>query len=330
MRSRFEFRPYRRQFRVPVRTALGEWMLREGFILRLEDDEGVAGFGEVAPIPWLGSETLEAAESFLHEARQEGYLGEVPPDLPCCGFAVDCARSVLRQDAAVPRGEAEIAGLLPAGHSALERLANLSAKGFRVFKWKVGVEAFELERKVFASLVHALPENGGLRLDANGGWNLVEAWRWLEFLEGEKSVQFVEDPLPSALWEASLGLAEAFETSLAFDLPATHELSPVLVDRAWPGLLVVKPSLSSSIDDLRGMAKVFPGRTVFSSAFETAFGYEAVLRVAMDAGAGDWALGMGGQDLFEEDGLKLHRCDSFLQSGEVGFDDLEQAWEEMR
>ena len=49
---------------MPVRTALGEWMLREGFILRLEDDEGVAGFGEVAPIPWLGSETLEAAESF--------------------------------------------------------------------------------------------------------------------------------------------------------------------------------------------------------------------------------------------------------------------------
>ena len=330
MKNHFEFRRYRRQFQVPLRTAHGEWKWREGFILRLEDEEGVAGFGEVAPIPWLGTETLEAAESFLSRAGQDGCLEEVPSDLPCCGFAVACARSVLRQDAGVPEGEAKIAGLLPAGQSALASLTDLSAAGFSVFKWKVGVETFERESKAFESLVQALPKNGALRLDANGGWNLIEARRWLELLKGEEVIQFVEDPLPLNLWEGSFDLAKSFETPLAFDLPASHELSATLVDRDWPGFLVVKPSLSSSMDGLFEMANTFSGRTIFSSAFETAFGYEAVLRLSMIAQASDCALGMGGQDLFEEDCLGLHRTAPSLRSGDVEFDDLDQIWQEIR
>ena len=31
----------------------------------MEDENGVTGFGEVAPIPWFGTETLEIAEAFL-------------------------------------------------------------------------------------------------------------------------------------------------------------------------------------------------------------------------------------------------------------------------
>ncbi len=116
---------------------------------------------------------------------------------------------------------------------------------------------------------------------------------------------------------------------MAFDLPASHKLSSILSERAWPGLLVLKPSLSPSIDGLMKIADTFSGRTIFSSAFETAFGYEAILRLAMTAKSGDWALGMGGQDLFEKDGLALHPFGPCLRSGEVTFDDLVQIWEGM-
>ena len=327
VRNIFEYRPYKRRFREPLQTALGDWVVREGFILRLLDDQGVTGFGEVAPVPWLGSETLEDAEAFLSSAQSEGFVDAVPADLPCCRFAISCAHSVLRQDLEPPEGKAEVAGLLPAGHSALEKISELIELGFQVFKWKAGVESFAQEVEILDHLLDALPANGFLRIDANGGWNLVEAWRWLETLEGEDRVQFVEDPLESALWEASFGLAEAFETSLALDFPVTNERFPVLAEKAWPGLLVVKPSTFGSVHDLRGISQSFPQKVVFSSAFETAFGYEAVLRLAIEDGTERLALGLGGQDLFEEDGLNLHHVSPRLLLGEVGFDELEKAWE---
>ena len=50
MSYRFEFRPYHRRFRQPVRTHHGDWQVREGLILKLTDEDGCSGFGEVAPL----------------------------------------------------------------------------------------------------------------------------------------------------------------------------------------------------------------------------------------------------------------------------------------
>ena len=41
VRNIFEYRRYKRRFREPLQTALGEWTVREGFVLRLLDDQGV-------------------------------------------------------------------------------------------------------------------------------------------------------------------------------------------------------------------------------------------------------------------------------------------------
>jgi o-succinylbenzoate synthase len=53
-----EHRIYRRAFQAPVRTAHGSWTQREGILLRLRSQDGTVGFGEVAPIPDFGTETL--------------------------------------------------------------------------------------------------------------------------------------------------------------------------------------------------------------------------------------------------------------------------------
>ena len=296
----------------------------------MEDENGVTGFGEVAPIPWFGTETLEIAEAFLAHSVETCLADDPPADLPCCRFAISCARSLLRQDSFPSDEEVEVAALLPAGAMGLDRLLELSAMDFRVFKWKVGVESFDRERQILDLMLDALPTNGLLRLDANGSWSPVEAWSWLESLEGEQRVEFVEDPLEPALWEASFGLAESFETSLSLDLPVTPELVSILALKAWPGILTIKPSLSGSLEDVIGMVQQFPQKTIFSSSFETAFGYESVLRLASGDGVVAKPCGLGGQDLFEEDGLKLHPVSPLLRAGVVGFDALEQAWEELR
>ena len=98
MSFRFEFRPYARRFKEPLQTAIGQWQVREGFVLRMEDDDGTVGFGEVAPVPWFGTETLKIAETFLSSVRADGLPSKMPKGLPCCRFAISCCRSVMRQD----------------------------------------------------------------------------------------------------------------------------------------------------------------------------------------------------------------------------------------
>ena len=61
MNYRFQYLPYRRVFRRSLVTAHGEWSHREGIVVRLEREDGAFGFGEIAPVPWFGTETLEVA-----------------------------------------------------------------------------------------------------------------------------------------------------------------------------------------------------------------------------------------------------------------------------
>jgi len=46
-----------------VRTAHGRWAVREGLLVRIERPDGTAGYGEAAPVPGFGSETVEADEA---------------------------------------------------------------------------------------------------------------------------------------------------------------------------------------------------------------------------------------------------------------------------
>ena len=74
------------------------------------------------------------------------------------------------------------------------------------------------------------------------------------------------------------------------------------------------------------MMTSIPSKMIISSSLETCFGYEAVLRLAVEGTDQDSILGMGGQDLFQDDGLKLHASSSVVSAGSFGFDQLEKTW----
>ena len=100
---RFEFRPYQRRFvrrhgvayrQTSLTTNHGNWDIREGIILRLTDESGKIGWGEIAPISWFGSETLEQALDFCRQLPGE-ITGEIifsiPNELPACQFGFESA-----------------------------------------------------------------------------------------------------------------------------------------------------------------------------------------------------------------------------------------------
>ncbi|MBD2592820.1 o-succinylbenzoate synthase [Nostoc spongiaeforme FACHB-130] len=90
----FEFRPYQRKFARPLTTHHGVWDIREGIILRLVNEAGNVGWGEIAPISWFGSETLEQALNFCRQLPKEitsETIFAIPYDLPACQFGFESA-----------------------------------------------------------------------------------------------------------------------------------------------------------------------------------------------------------------------------------------------
>ena len=90
----FSFRPYQRKFKRTLQTNYGNWDIREGIIIKLIDKDGIIYFGEIAPIPWFGSESLESALSFCNQLGADvstETINSIPNNLPACQFAFESA-----------------------------------------------------------------------------------------------------------------------------------------------------------------------------------------------------------------------------------------------
>ncbi|MCZ6671831.1 MAG: o-succinylbenzoate synthase, partial [Verrucomicrobia bacterium] len=211
MSIRFEYLCYRRKFLRPLATAHGEWHWREGMVIRLEDVDGSVGFGEIAPVPWFGTETVEQALQWCKEVPPEitGAL-QVPTELPCCGFALSAALEHRSRSAS--RRTFPVAGLITSSSSLEEKQAD----GFSTFKVKIGLHSIEEETRQIEALVEKLTPGQRLRLDANGGLSESAYSAWLEFLEGQP-VEFLEQPLSPGLENRMLEMAEPFSIPLALD-----------------------------------------------------------------------------------------------------------------
>ena len=302
MTYRFCYRSYRLPLRVPLRTAHGLWGEREGLLVRLEDEAGRVGYGEIAPIPWFGSETLAEAEEIcraLGDRVADQVLDAVAARFGCVRFAVAAARA--REGAPVPTSaRLPVAALLPAGRAGLAALPGKLEAGFLAFKWKVGVESPDEELGVFDDLLGLLPAYTRLRLDANGAWERRHAQRWLARC-ADRPVEFVEQPVAAGDDDTLLGLAREFPVTLALDESVVR-----LADAkrwqglGWPGVFVIKPALCGPLAEIGQWIGETKADVVFSSAIETASARADILRFVLAADLTKRALGFGTGEMFGE------------------------------
>ncbi len=300
MPYRFSFKKYRLPLRVPLRTAHGAWAEREGLIVRLENEAGKAGFGEIAPIPWFGTETMIEAEGILRQFADmvpDELLDEIPVRLGCVRFALAQARS-----ASVPatpsKSRLPVAALLPAGREVLRVLPKKIEAGFLAFKWKVGVGAVEDELAILDDLLAAVPAHTRLRLDANGAWNRRNAARWLARC-ADRPVEFIEQPVAPAEEDTLLGLANDYPVKLALDESVVH-LSDARRwrDLGWPGVFVIKPALAGPLREVTEWILQTGADVVFSSAIESVLARSAILSAVLDQSLTRRALGFGVGEVF--------------------------------
>ena len=280
MELRLQIKPYAFQLSQPLLTASGVLQHRRGWLLRLEDSAGRLGWGEVSP---LANEDHEACQAALVRMMESGVvwtvsslehlLATVPAAL---AFALGAALAELDGQL----GSASSAGwlqaptsafLLPAGvamRDALDRLlSSVDSNSPFTLKWKVAACDFEEEWCLLQGLLDKLPFSARVRLDANGGWDRLQAWRWVEKLRGDPRLQWLEQPLGVDDWEGLQTIASVVPVALDESLQA----HPTWRDQ-WQSWQVRRPLLEGDPrpllqDLLRGKP-----RLMLSTTFETGIG----------------------------------------------------------
>ncbi|KAI9135738.1 o-succinylbenzoate synthase [Acaryochloris sp. CCMEE 5410] len=296
----FSYQTYQRSFQQPLQTRYGQWSIRRGLVVTLEDDAGNIGQGEIAPLSWFGSETWEQAQAYCQQLPRQltdAHILSIPDRYPACQFGLGSAWEVLHQKSVSAPVFPEICGLLPTGSPALSAASKLWEQGYRTFKWKIGVDVIEQEQAIFQQLIEALPPQALLRLDANGGLTYESVCRWLKLCDQVTDtlrIEYLEQPLLPKQLSAMLSLSQQFQTPLALDESvATLSQLQYCVQQGWNGIFVIKPAICGYPHRLRQFCQAHPIDAVFSSVFESEVGRQACLRLAAELSNPQRAIGFG-------------------------------------
>jgi len=328
MTLRIDYRPYHRDFVSPLRTANGEWAVREGFIVRFEQ-YGSVGYGEIAPLPEFGTETIEASGAFLRQLTH-GQKLILPANLPCCAFGLSAASGDLRGRPPSSGRGLETAALLPAGFPAVNCAQHKVSKGYTTLKWKIGVEDLTAEKLIFKQLVAAMPDGVKLRLDANAGLNVHQLEAWLDTVaEHSDRIEFLEQPLPPGEERIMAELSKASAIPIALDESLNgEEATQWLEPGVWHGPLVIKPLLMGDVALLQKRLHPLAQQLVYSSVFETAIGLANAFALIDALPESKYALGFDTLDAFD-DALSPTKYIHKFEISDIARLDLETIWKQL-
>jgi len=309
----FSFRYFSQKFTTPIITNHGVWEIRESIIIRLIDEKNNISWGEISPISWFGSETIEQALDFCSQLPQtitKEIIFAIPNNLPSCQFAFESALiptheggfCLCSRDFQSLNSNLTYSGLLPAGKSALNQWNNLWEQGYKTFKWKIGVDDINQELEIFDLLISSLPTSAKLRLDANGGLTYQQAELWLNKCDQLlPKIEFIEQPLPPNKFTEMQELSNSYSTPIALDESiANLQQLESCFQQGWRGIFVIKPGIVGSPFRLREFCKKHQIDIVFSSVFATEIGRQAALQLAVELSANNRAVGFGINHFFKQ------------------------------
>jgi len=268
-------------FARPMHTARGDFTDRESVLLELRDADGVAGFGEAAPWPGFGTETVQQSLAVLTDAesllcREALVPGEWPPGLEDHLRTAPAARAAVEGavwDHAARRAGRPLADLLAARVGALHRLgggtaqravlrdvptsallvardvdalraeaARVRASGHRAAKIKLGAATLAEDVARARAAREGLGAEVRLRGDANGAWDLSTARVALAALAAF-DFDYVEQPLAADDFEGMVQLHRDALTRIAADESVATEAGALrLLAMAAVDVVVLKPA----------------------------------------------------------------------------------------
>ncbi len=224
-----KIKPFSFRLQRPLKTSKGILSKKQGWLIQLENTVGKVGWGEVSPI---NSNELIACSVILkslgklnsRESLEQGaknWPGSLAFGIGAALAEMDCLIGWETQQEWLDTSQS--AFLLADNKSLLRSLDEIIEKYAEkkvnlTFKWKVAYKDDEQEKKLLVQILNRLPTDSRLRLDANGGWNRMQAKQWASSLKSETSVEWIEQPLApndvAGLEELSKQIPIALDESL--------------------------------------------------------------------------------------------------------------------
>ncbi len=267
---KFEYRPYTLDFKFKAGTSRGVLTSRDIWWIKITDNNGVSGYGEVAPLKGLSLEKIDQIPKFLEELA--GSFKSIPEvknidevyelskdiafEFPSLRFGLEMALIDIlnggnRQwfHSSFTEGKSSIPtnGLIWMGDPKFMRqqVDEKLEAGFKCIKLKVGAMDFDEELKLVQYVRQRNPDVV-IRLDANGGFTNNEAIVKLNKLS-EFDIHSIEQPIMVGQPEAMAFLCEKSLIPIALDeeLIAHQDYSSKidLLETVEPDFIILKPSL---------------------------------------------------------------------------------------
>jgi L-alanine-DL-glutamate epimerase-like enolase superfamily enzyme len=280
-------------FRAPFTTAARTWLTRDSWLLRVEDPDGRAGWGEAVLEEDADARVLEAVLAELAAAGlppSKALVSRAGAPGRAFRAALDGARlDILAQGARAGAAGAPGVGVNAVIGAAEARVAAETARravagGFRTLKLKAAPDdtTATLVARV-AAVRAAAGDEAALRLDVNGSWTPDAAAERLRALAGF-GLQFVEQPLAPGDLAGAAALRAGSGVPVAAD-EAVDSLAGArrVLDAGAADVLVVKPARVGGPVAVAEIALLAAGRgvpVVVSSLFETGVGLAVALACA--------------------------------------------------
>ncbi len=303
-------------FRLAAKTSRNIFRSKEFFLIKLEDEKGQIGKGEIAPLEGLSPESMKECEELLERIQGNGFptqyeLSSMPSSLR---FGLEMAVANLNsgmENAFFKDGQErlekglKINGLIWMGDKEymLQQVEQKIEQGFSCIKIKIGgiSLADELE------LIMRLREQGGkdleIRLDANGAFNKPEFLKRWEILKS-LNIHSVEQPIPTGHWQemnelVGLGVPVALDEELIGKYKLDEKVK--LLELTKPPFIVLKPTLHGGFSGVEEWIRLAEEREIgwwITSALESNLGLSAIAQFAAQY-QNPLAQGLGTGELFK-------------------------------
>lgn len=302
--TRYRLYRYSLPFKHPLRFKEVTLRIREGLLVQLESECGVAAWGEVAPLPGFSDESLDSAIDQLRRLLPETSSKPIPDEVarldgaferwlgaqslyPSVRHGIETAilalianaagKSMARLLAGEPPATFRINGFISGTATEVTELARrMQRDGYRAVKLKVGQVSVGEDIDRTKNVYRELDTRCHLRLDANGAWSIDQA---REFFEGIRDfkIEYIEDPVDTL--DGIRQLLSESAPPIALDEFLCSLQPDDLTTLGGITAIILKPTLLGGLErsaQFAREARKLKIKSVVSSSFESSLGIAAL------------------------------------------------------
>lgn len=291
----YQYRPL--FFKVPGGTSRGVLKEKPTWIIKIEDEQGYSGYGEVSLIPGLSTDNISTIDKIL-PLLEKRIAGDLPTlfdsvkQIPSLLFALEQAlldyknggkQILFPSDFTNGKYGIKINGLIWMNPvEVMEKDVNEKINsGFKCIKLKIGAIEMEDELNLLRRIRRKFGNDLVIRVDANGSFDEKNIFQLMDDLE-ELNIHSIEQPVGVGNFNLMKKVSKHNQVGVALDeelINIQDSLRENLLDEIQPDYLILKPSLHGGLVSCDHWISIGEKRNIkwwATSALESNIGLNAI------------------------------------------------------